>query len=363
MKENKELLKAELAALLSFDLDDINDVLEPLLEFDSEDDLLEYISALMGEVTERGKSFAKNLMRFQQGLDVIVAVDLDAINKKGTASGKPTGGTFHQHAASSLMIPTEVRRNAMDDAKKSAPPLQENKTLSSSSSSSVKKDRNETCNNEPTDGNTRNTTGKEHVPIHKQKDVGQKEPNKEQTLTALTFKQERKENVTDMDLIKSVANLKMSETKIRTKPRKETRPKKVPPTTKPSPKKGKAKFVCGCFGTVHKALTNCLHCGRISCEKEGYDYCPFCSFLIEQVKVVPIPGEEFNKAVMHKERLLQFDSENASRTVVYDDQADYFQNSLCTWLTEDERNDAFSKEERRRKDLHTIKKHVLNIQF
>ena len=49
------------------------------------------------------------------------------------------------------------------------------------------------------------------------------------------------------------------------------------------PTRGKAKTTCGCFGTIHKALTNCLFCGRISCTKEGYDFCPFCGFMVEEV--------------------------------------------------------------------------------
>jgi Putative zinc finger motif, C2HC5-type. len=365
MIENKEILKAELASLLSFDLDDINDVFEPLMEFDSEDDLLEYISALLGEVTEQGKSFAKNFMRFQQGLDVIVtAEDLDG-TKKGQSdkSSKSSDGTV---AASSLLPPVEDRRNGIYDSKKHTTmpksPLEEKKMTSS-----FRKDTNVTYNNEQRHGTSRDKNGKEPAPIHnRREEVRLTEQNKPETLKPTAFKKERKDNNAKTNIIKSVAKLKISDSKRTTKPAKEVRPKIAPPTKPPpptTPQKGKAKFVCGCFGTVHKPLTNCLHCGRISCEKEGYDYCPFCSFLIEQVKVVPILGEEFDKAVMHKERLLQFDRENASRTIVYDDQADYFQNSHCTWLTEDERKDALSKEEKRRKDLHTIKKHVLNIQF
>lgn len=56
-----------------------------------------------------------------------------------------------------------------------------------------------------------------------------------------------------------------------------------PPPPKSHPLKGTASVVCGCFGSVHKPLTNCLYCGRISCEKEGYDYCPFCGLLVEKV--------------------------------------------------------------------------------
>lgn len=52
---------------------------------------------------------------------------------------------------------------------------------------------------------------------------------------------------------------------------------------KSHPPQGKASVVCGCFGSLHKPLTNCLYCGRISCEREGYDFCPFCGILVEQV--------------------------------------------------------------------------------
>lgn len=56
------------------------------------------------------------------------------------------------------------------------------------------------------------------------------------------------------------------------------------PIRKSQPKKGKASRVCGCYGTFHKPLTNCLYCGRISCVEEGYDYCPFCGYMVEDVR-------------------------------------------------------------------------------
>jgi hypothetical protein len=56
------------------------------------------------------------------------------------------------------------------------------------------------------------------------------------------------------------------------------------PVEKSRPSRGKAKTVCGCFGTKHKALTNCLYCGRISCTEEGYDYCAFCGLMVEDPK-------------------------------------------------------------------------------
>ena len=58
-------------------------------------------------------------------------------------------------------------------------------------------------------------------------------------------------------------------------------PERIVP--KSHPKKGKATKVCGCFGTRHKPLTNCLYCGRISCVVEGYDFCPFCGLMVEEI--------------------------------------------------------------------------------
>merc|ERR1711976_485759 len=96
-----------------------------------------------------------------------------------------------------------------------------------------------------------------------------------------------------LELAKSMTDLSITENQM-SKPSKQDAAKSsaVQPTKKQGakrkeyskpikPKTGKAKVVCGCFGNVHEALTNCIHCGRISCEKEGYYYCPYCSHLIE----------------------------------------------------------------------------------
>jgi hypothetical protein len=62
-----------------------------------------------------------------------------------------------------------------------------------------------------------------------------------------------------------------------------TGPKK-PLAKRTPPPKGKAPYSCGCFGSLHKVLTNCLYCGRIACAKEGYNFCPFCGYLVEEDK-------------------------------------------------------------------------------
>jgi hypothetical protein len=60
-------------------------------------------------------------------------------------------------------------------------------------------------------------------------------------------------------------------------------PEKSKTVEKLRPTRGEARTVCGCYGTYHKPLTNCLYCGRISCTEEGYDFCPFCGYLVDDV--------------------------------------------------------------------------------
>lgn len=133
------------------------------------------------------------------------------------------------------------------------------------------------------------------------------------------------------------------------------------------PQKGKpVNKICGCYGNKHKPLTNCLHCGRISCDVEGYDYCHFCGYLIQDFSsATEISDGENNidSAIRHKERLLEFDRTSASRTHVHDDQEDYFVTSNNMWATSKEQDDAREQEENRRQKLHTRQKQTLDIKF
>jgi len=155
------------------------------------------------------------------------------------------------------------------------------------------------------------------------------------------------------------------------------------------PPKGIPKIICGCYGTYHKALTNCLYCGRISCEAEGYDFCAFCGYLIEDVRdgkeyvhlhhlssqdsTIPLTHERFffssfplNHFHSHskdphwerKERLLRFDREFARRTEIIDDQGDYQGPSM--WMNDKERADA---EENQAQRLDALKRppRVMNL--
>ncbi|KAL3800051.1 hypothetical protein ACHAW5_003699 [Stephanodiscus triporus] len=134
------------------------------------------------------------------------------------------------------------------------------------------------------------------------------------------------------------------------------------------PERGTPKGVsCGCYGNEHRALTNCLNCGRIACELEGVnDYCHFCGYFIEGLSPYVDTGDVDSKlasAMRHKERLLEFDRTSATRTRIHDDQEDYFSAATSMWSTEQEREHYRAMEETRQRNVHERKKHVLQIKF
>lgn len=122
---------------------------------------------------------------------------------------------------------------------------------------------------------------------------------------------------------------------------------------------------CGCYGNKHRPLTNCLRCGRISCVVEGLgDFCHCCGYFIDDYPAQMTTGsDKNNSALMHKERLLEFDKTSAARTHIHDDQEDYFVTSSSMWATEQEQEHAGELEENRRKKLHDRQKQVLNLNF
>jgi hypothetical protein len=131
---------------------------------------------------------------------------------------------------------------------------------------------------------------------------------------------------------------------------------------------------CGCYGNVHRALANCLACGRIVCEVEGAnDYCHFCGHYVDLCPPAPCidgsTGDEANddarlaSAIRHKERLLEYQRTSASRTTIHDDQEDYFVTSNSAWSTDREREEHREMEERRRREVQDRKSPVLRVNF
>lgn len=132
---------------------------------------------------------------------------------------------------------------------------------------------------------------------------------------------------------------------------------------------------CECQASRHRLVGNCLHCGRVVCQQEGSGPCQFCGNLVvtreerellnrgskksealqrrllseknAMVKELPPPEEQtdaLQKAVDHKNRLLEFDRTSERRTRVLDDESDYF--SLDSrWLAEGDREKLRQREE------------------
>ncbi|XP_011795955.1 PREDICTED: activating signal cointegrator 1 [Colobus angolensis palliatus] len=124
---------------------------------------------------------------------------------------------------------------------------------------------------------------------------------------------------------------------------------------------------CDCLGQKHKLINNCLICGRIVCEQEGSGPCLFCGTLISGVENSGkvdistkdlLPHQELRiksgleKAIKHKDKLLEFDRTSIRRTQVIDDESDYFASDSNQWLSKLERETLQKREEELRELRH-----------
>lgn len=314
---SRRALEGHLALLLGFD--EVSDVFEHLLTIEEEDDLSEYLSALLGLEGHAVSDFVQDMSRFQRGEKL---VNISIVDKAGSATDTSAGVT----AASS-------RKHDEED-----------KVEEKMSSMTL----------EPKPQKQEQKKSKHDKSMDKRAKLNEKRKQKQQKKEKLgDFKATEATHVQEnADDIATRATSKSPETAQEGKRNDAPKP----------PQRGTASKVCGCFGTVHKPITNCLHCGRIACETEGYDYCGFCGYLIEKVTDVERNSNgKFDKALLHKERLLKYDREFTKRTHVYDDQADYFSNTTSVWLDEHERNDAEERDTARQKDIHERKKQTLTL--
>ncbi|XP_072138383.1 activating signal cointegrator 1 [Mobula birostris] len=154
---------------------------------------------------------------------------------------------------------------------------------------------------------------------------------------------------------------------------------------------------CECLGQTHKLINNCLGCGRIVCVQEGSGPCMFCGMLVctkeeqeilvhdsnksqklrkklmgtagSDVSVNPdtferdlLPHQEvvlkagLEKAIKHKDKLLEYDKTSARRTQVIDDESDYFAADTNQWLSKQEREALRKKEEELRELRHASRR-------
>ena len=327
----RKYLEKSLASLLGYDIGDVEDVIEHLLTFESKEDLLEHLSALLGrDDDENVISFVNDVDKFQNGERLIVPVD----NSSSSSSCQ------REIESSTKKKKAEEEEKQQRQKEREEKEIQEQKLV----------ERMKIEQQKELDRIQKEKEERERIENRKAKQKAAKGKN-----TKLAKAKAQKVKNTTTVAPDSIVMNGGGSSHVQKKEKEQEKRKKSQPMM---PLTGKAKIICGCFGTIHKPLANCLNCGRIICTKEGYGYCPSCSYLV--VEHVRLEGEAFDRAIMHKERLLEFDRQSASRTQVYDSQADYYSNSRSNWLSENEQLDAERKEEERRKEVHS-RKHVLGL--
>ncbi|XP_052002347.1 activating signal cointegrator 1 isoform X1 [Xyrauchen texanus] len=144
---------------------------------------------------------------------------------------------------------------------------------------------------------------------------------------------------------------------------------------------------CDCLGQKHSLINNCLSCGRIVCEQEGSGPCMFCGSLVctkEEQEILQrdsnksqklrkklmgegserefLPHQEakmkagLEKALQHKDKLLEYDKNSVKRTQVLDDESDYFATDSNQWLSPGEREALRKRDEELRELRHASRK-------
>ncbi|CAI5955914.1 unnamed protein product [Closterium sp. NIES-65] len=148
---------------------------------------------------------------------------------------------------------------------------------------------------------------------------------------------------------------------------------------------------CECQAAIHHLVNNCLACGKIVCEQEGEGPCKFCGFLVlrgsdsmgDAAPGVGMEGEweEWDevggvggaatgtteaeaKALAFRDRLVEYNRTSAQRTVVIDDQSDYFKSNGAdgdedAWLTNEEREILRRREEEREREEEERRRRVV----
>ncbi|XP_031704086.1 activating signal cointegrator 1 isoform X2 [Anarrhichthys ocellatus] len=147
------------------------------------------------------------------------------------------------------------------------------------------------------------------------------------------------------------------------------------------------RHACDCLAQKHKLINNCISCGRIVCQQEGSGPCLFCGSLVctgEEQEILQrdsnksqklrkklmgdpaerdyLPRQEakmkagLEKAVQHKEKLLEYDKNSVRRTQVLDDESDYFATESNQWLSPNEREKLRKQEEELRELRYASRK-------
>lgn len=106
--------------------------------------------------------------------------------------------------------------------------------------------------------------------------------------------------------------------------------------------------ICYCQCTRHKLVNNCVNCGKIVCEQEGEGPCLFCGAWVDRETMYDVGDDNMNEyevALQHRDRLIEFDVNAAQRLGVLDAQSDWFDLANNTWLNKEQRQYAKQMQE------------------
>ena len=101
--------------------------------------------------------------------------------------------------------------------------------------------------------------------------------------------------------------------------------------------------------------------GCVDCIAFVFVATEYCNLTFKTIIWRILSHRRNDPAWRHKERLLQFDREFASRTIVLDDMANYESDQVAAWLTPEQQAEAAQKEQERQDQLHKRKNMQLNI--
>ncbi|KAH2230920.1 hypothetical protein KXV37_002329 [Aspergillus fumigatus] len=150
-----------------------------------------------------------------------------------------------------------------------------------------------------------------------------------------------------------------------------------------NPTLGNGRQKCNCYATIHplfEPAPNCLNCGKIICSLEGLQPCSFCGTpllsneevqsMIRELRAergqermrahnesvhreggpgpTPVGNSKLDAAKAHRDKLLQFQAQNAKRTRVVDEAADFETPNVAStlWMSPAQRALALKKQQR-----------------
>lgn len=124
--------------------------------------------------------------------------------------------------------------------------------------------------------------------------------------------------------------------------------------------------ICYCQTTIHKLVSNCVNCGKVVCEQEGEGPCLFCGAWVDREEYYDVGDHyvQYEKALEHRNKLIDYDINAAKRLGVVDERTDWYELSSNTWLNKDQRQYATHQLEiQKRKEDEIDSKVNIEIDF